>query len=84
MIGEINGHQTAIATALQEQTAVTAEINRGINEVLITSADITTNISQVAEATEATSAQARQAEQVAVNLSDKSGQLQELIAEMRA
>ena len=54
IINEINESQNAIASAVEEQTAMTSEISRNITEVAQGSGEIARNISLVAEAAEGT------------------------------
>ena len=54
VIGEINESQNAIATAVEEQSAMTGEISRNIGEVATGSQEIAKSISAVAEAAEST------------------------------
>ncbi|MCA9150285.1 MAG: hypothetical protein KDA92_13335 [Planctomycetales bacterium] len=54
IINEINESQNAIASAVEEQTAMTSEISRNISEVAQGSGEIARNISLVAEAAEGT------------------------------
>lgn len=54
IISEINESQTAIASAVEEQTSMTSEISRNISEVAQGSGDIARNICQVADAAEST------------------------------
>ena len=49
VISQISANQTAIAGAVEEQTAMTSEISRNISEVAIGSGEIARNISMVAE-----------------------------------
>ena len=56
VINEINESQNAIASAVEEQSAMTAEISRNIGEVAQGSGEIARNISLVAEAAKSTTA----------------------------
>ena len=53
VIAKINDYQTTIASAVEEQTATTAEMGRSISEVASGSSRIAANISDVAEASAA-------------------------------
>ncbi|AGL15283.1 methyl-accepting chemotaxis protein [Actinoplanes sp. N902-109] len=53
-IAQVNDYQTAIAAAVEEQAATTAEMSRNITEVATGSQDIATGISAVSGAVEST------------------------------
>jgi methyl-accepting chemotaxis protein len=54
IIARINDYQVTIASAVEEQTATTSEMNRNVNEAAIGSAEIATNIASVAAAAQTT------------------------------
>jgi methyl-accepting chemotaxis protein len=54
IIARINDYQVTIASAVEEQTATTSEMNRNVNEAAIGSAEIATNIASVAAAAHTT------------------------------
>ena len=54
IISEINDTQTTIASAVEEQTATTAEIGRNLNEAVKGTAEIAASITGVAQASEST------------------------------
>ena len=54
IISEINESQNAIASAVEEQSAMTSEISRSITEVATGSSEIAENINRVAEAAKST------------------------------
>jgi methyl-accepting chemotaxis protein len=55
VISSINDYQVTIASAVEEQTATTAEMSRSIGEAASGSSNIATNINGVAQATKTTS-----------------------------
>ena len=48
IIGRINDYQVTIASAVEEQTATTTEMNRSVSEAAVGSSEIATNIANVA------------------------------------
>jgi len=54
IIARINDYQVTIASAVEEQTATTSEMNRNVNEAAVGSAEIATNIAAVANAAHTT------------------------------
>ncbi|KQW53649.1 hypothetical protein ASC77_05110 [Nocardioides sp. Root1257] len=78
VIGQINDFQATIASAVEEQTATTNEMNRNVADAATGSGEIAMNISGVAEAAGSTSegvARAQQAADELARLSDDLGQL---------
>jgi methyl-accepting chemotaxis protein len=55
VIGQINELQTTVASAIEEQTATSAEITRNVTEVAVGSSSIANNITSVAAAAQQTS-----------------------------
>jgi methyl-accepting chemotaxis protein len=80
VIQQINDTQTAIAAAVEEQTATTAEMSRNVSEVALGSADISANVSGVAQAAAETTAAADNAEQTATDLARVANALQTNLA----
>jgi methyl-accepting chemotaxis protein len=83
VIGRINDFQTTIASAVEEQTATTAEMDRNVSEASGGSGNIAANIAGVAEAARSTSASVSESERAAVELADVSSRLQALTAQFR-
>ncbi|WP_299958664.1 methyl-accepting chemotaxis protein [uncultured Modestobacter sp.] len=54
VIGQINDHQTTIASAVEEQTATTAEMARSVTEAASGSNEIAANITGVSQAADST------------------------------
>jgi uncharacterized phage infection (PIP) family protein YhgE len=83
IISRINDLQTAIAGAVEEQTATTAEMGRNIAEAAKGSTEITSNISGVAQAASSTSEGATQTQQSALELAKVAAELREVVAAFR-
>ncbi|MEZ6115045.1 MAG: methyl-accepting chemotaxis protein [Pirellulaceae bacterium] len=81
IINDINESQNAIASAVEEQSAMTAEISRNIAEVAHGSDEIARNISHVAEAALSTSSGTEQTLSVAHEIEDMAMELMALISE---
>jgi methyl-accepting chemotaxis protein len=83
IISRISDYQTTIASAVEEQTATTGEMNRNVSEAASGSAEIATNITGVAAAAETTTAGVAQAQQAATELSHLSSDLRGLVSQFR-
>jgi methyl-accepting chemotaxis protein len=83
VIQQINDTQTAIAAAVEEQTATTAEMSRNVSEVALGSAEISANVSGVAQAASETTAAAASTEQTSTDLARLAGTLQSNLARFR-
>lgn len=79
IINQICDIQTTIASAVEEQTATTAEINRNINEAARGSSEIAQNVVVVADAAKGTSEGARETQRAAEELSQMACELQQLV-----
>jgi methyl-accepting chemotaxis protein len=75
-INRINDQISSIASAVEEQTAVTAEIARNVSEVAEGSSEITRSINSVSAGAVDSSAGARQVLSTVESLSEQSGLLQ--------
>jgi methyl-accepting chemotaxis protein len=82
-MGRIRDYQTTIATAVEEQTATTSEMNRNVNAAAAGSGEIAHNVARVAAAAEVTTSGVAQAKQAADELADVSVALRELVARFR-
>ena len=80
IIEQINGVQTSIAGAVEEQTATTAEIGRNVNEAAQASQSIASTIHAVASAAASTSSEIERAKTATVELAQLAGELKELAA----
>jgi methyl-accepting chemotaxis protein len=83
VIGQINDYQTTIASAVEEQTATTSEMNRSLGEAAEGSGQIAANIGGVASVVQATTESAGESQRAAAELSAVSAELQALIARFR-
>jgi methyl-accepting chemotaxis protein len=79
IITQINDIQTTIASAVEEQTATTAEIGRNVTEAAKGSAEIAQNIAGVAQAAQSTSSGATQSQAAASELSRMASELQRIV-----
>ncbi|WP_433210134.1 methyl-accepting chemotaxis protein [Dactylosporangium sp. CS-047395] len=83
IISRINDYQLTIASAVEEQTATTNEMNRSVGEAATGSAEIATNVSTVASATQNTSRNVAEAQRAASDLSRMSSEMRALVARFR-
>lgn len=81
IIRTINETQNAIASAVEEQTAMTTEISRNISEVATGSSEIAKNITMVADAAQSTSRGTDEAIQTAEELEAMAADLMSLVGE---
>ncbi|GAA0947082.1 hypothetical protein Vau01_109360 [Virgisporangium aurantiacum] len=83
VIGRVNDYTTTIASAVEEQTAVTAEISRSVGETADSAANIATNIAGVARTAEAVTSGADETQHTATTLAAMSTELRTLVAAYR-
>ena len=83
VIARISDFQTTIASAVEEQTATTAEMNRSVGEAASGTAEISEGIAGVADAARATSEGVVQSQQAATELARLSGELSGLVTTFR-
>ncbi|MFI5911161.1 methyl-accepting chemotaxis protein [Dactylosporangium sp. NPDC051541] len=83
IISRINDYQLTIASAVEEQTATTNEMNRSVSEAATGSAEIATNVSTVASATQNTSRNVAEAQRAASDLSRMSSEMRSLVARFK-
>ena len=76
VIGQINGYQSTIAVAVEEQTATTNEMSRSITEAATGSSAIAENITGLADAAATTTSGVDQAQQATAELARMSSELQ--------
>ncbi len=81
IINQINDIQTAIAGAVEEQTATTNEISRNVTDAARGSSEIAQNITGVAKAAQSTSTGATDTERAAIELSRMASELQRLVTQ---
>jgi methyl-accepting chemotaxis protein len=83
VINQINDLSNTIASAVEEQTATTTEMNRNIAEANKGSTEIAANITGVAQAAQSTSAGATQTQSAAGELTRMASDLQQLVGQFR-
>ncbi len=83
IINQISDIQNAIASAVEEQSATTAEITRNVMEAAQGSGEITLNISGVASAADNTKGGAEEAQGKSAGLGEISGDLQLLVSKFK-
>ncbi|MCG2799075.1 MAG: methyl-accepting chemotaxis protein [Cellulomonas sp.] len=79
VISSINDYQLTIASAVEEQTATTAEVNRAVNEAVAGSGEIASNIVGVAGAADQTTRGAAESQHAASELARMSAELTSLV-----
>jgi methyl-accepting chemotaxis protein len=84
IIARINDYPLTIASAVEEQTATTAEMSRSVTEAAGGANDIAGSIAGVAQATQATTATLTEADTTVTQLSQLASQLQHEVARFRA
>jgi methyl-accepting chemotaxis protein len=83
IINQINDISNTIASAVEEQTATTAEIGRNVGEAAKGSSEITENISGVAQAASDTSHGIGQTQSAATELEKMAADLQHLVGQFK-
>jgi methyl-accepting chemotaxis protein len=83
VISQLAGFQTAIAAAVEEQTATTAEISRSATNASERTDQITVAVTAVADATHAIATGTEQARTATEELSGMSARLHELVSRFR-
>ncbi len=83
VIGRISDFQTTIASAVEEQTATTAEMNRSVAEAAAGAAAIAGSIGGVAEAARSTTEGAAGSQAATTDLARMSGELSALVQAFR-
>jgi methyl-accepting chemotaxis protein len=83
VINQINDISNTIASAVEEQTATTAEIGRNVGEAAKGSSEINQNIAGVAQAADNTSQGVSQAQDAAQQLSQMAEDLKKLVGQFR-
>jgi methyl-accepting chemotaxis protein len=83
VIERVNGYQTTIAGAVQEQTATTGEMTRGITSAAERSAGIASTMATVARSREEARELVEQARRVATDMGQASTELGEVITQLR-
>jgi methyl-accepting chemotaxis protein len=83
VIGQVNDISGTIATAVEEQSATTAEMSRNVSEAARGSGEVAQNIQGVAQAAQSTSQGATDSQKAAQNLAQMSTQLRELVGRFK-
>jgi len=83
VINKINDISSTIATAVEEQSATTNEMTRGMADAAKGSAEITSNIEGVAEAARGTSTSAQESQKAADDLAAMAAQLRGLVSQFK-
>jgi methyl-accepting chemotaxis protein len=84
IINQINDFQNTIASAVEEQTATTAEISRNVSEAALGSNEIAQNVTGVAMAARSTTEGAANTKSSADDLSRLAVSLQDLVSHFRS
>jgi methyl-accepting chemotaxis protein len=83
IIGRINDYQLTIASAVEEQSATTNEMNRNDAEAATGAGEIAQTITRVATSAQVTTESVAEARQAAGDLARMSGELQTLVGRFR-
>ena len=83
VIHKINDISSTIATAVEEQSATTNEMTRGMADAAKGSAEITRNIEGVADAARGTSSSAQESQKAANELAEMAGRLSSLVSRFK-
>ncbi|GGC17500.1 methyl-accepting chemotaxis protein [Cellulomonas carbonis] len=83
IIASINDFQMTIASAVEEQTATTNEMNRNVTQAAVGSGEIATNISSVAGAADLTTQGVTQSREAVESLARMSTELKALVGQFR-
>ncbi|WP_440899362.1 methyl-accepting chemotaxis protein [Actinosynnema sp.] len=83
IISQINSFQLTIASAVEEQTATTAEMNRSVSDAAGGVGEIASNIQGVATAAESTTASVTETSRASEGLARLSAELQEQVSRFK-
>jgi len=83
VINQINAFQTTIASAVEEQTATTSEMNRGVAAAAEGVGGIAATIDGLAEASRVTNEGVTQSRDAVIELNTMAGKLQTLVSQFR-
>ncbi|MGK5685077.1 methyl-accepting chemotaxis protein [Actinoplanes sp. URMC 104] len=83
VIERISDFQTTIASAVEQQTATTAEMNRSVTEAAHGTGEIAANISGVAEAAQMTSRGVTETQEATAELARMSAELRSVVSAFR-
>ena len=83
VIDKINHISGVIATAVEEQSATTNEMSRNVGEAAKGAAEISNNISGVAEVAQSTSSSVGESHQATQHLAEMAQQLRQLVGQFK-
>jgi methyl-accepting chemotaxis protein len=83
VINQVNDISGTIATAVEEQSATTNEMNRNVSDAAKASAQITENIGGVASAAQGTSNSAQESQKAANQLAEMAVKLRHLVEQFK-
>jgi len=83
VIAKISDYQTTIAAAVEEQTATTGEMNRGVAEAASGVGEVATGIDSLATTTRLTTESVADTQRAAEELARMSGELQSMVGRFR-
>jgi methyl-accepting chemotaxis protein len=83
VIGQISDYQTTIAAAVEEQTATTGEMNRGVTEAASGVGEIASGVEALATAARLTTESVADSQRASEELARMSGELQTLVGTFR-
>ncbi len=83
VISSINDYQTTIASAVEEQSATTNEMNRSVSEAATSAQDIAMNVGVLASSAQTTASGLEQTETAAARLTEMSGELSRVVGQFR-
>ena len=83
VVGQISAAQGTIASAVEEQTATTSEINRNLTEAVASVSEISQNVAGVSTAVNETTRGATDTQQAAMELARMAAALQDLVHQFR-
>ena len=83
VISQISDYQTTIASAVEEQTATTNEMSRGVSEAAQGTGSIASSITTISTVTDETGVDAVQARTAAEGLADVTAELSRLVSQFK-
>jgi methyl-accepting chemotaxis protein len=83
VIERINEFQTGIASAVEQQSSTTAEMNRNVAEAVVRTAEISATVAAIADAAHATSSDADRSLATVADLADMADELRTLVNRFR-
>ena len=83
IVGRVNDYQTTIASAVEEQTATTAEMARNVSAAAGNTRQIAANLSTVAEASSKTTTVVQDTQESVANLARMSATLRTVVEQFK-